>query len=380
MVPGRTKGLLSLLIPVLTMALASPAPGQTLLRGTKPQHPVTGGSKTAAKKRKSTATIQRPVSVGKAGAKSRKTNPAVTSSKATISQDGMTFAEAVALQASLDRAGYSPGIIDGLIGRKTIAAIRAFQKSRGLPVTGMADSATRLALGVDATPATTPYRLTAQDQAQVGECPTDWIEKSKAQKLGYESMTSVAAFRGHCTRALVERLNVGKNLAALKAGDVVVIPNVEQTASLPPAASIEVDFAEKTVKAFDASNRLVGLFHCSIAKETRHRPAGNCKVATISMNPIYTFKPESWPEVKGINRNLEIPPGPRNPVGLCWIGLDKKGYGIHGTPEPELIGKTGSHGCIRLTNWDVLRLAEMVRVGTSVRFIDSGAAGFASAR
>ncbi len=89
------------------------------------------------------------------------------------------------------------------------------------------------------------------------------------------------------------------------------------------------------------------------------------------MNPEYTFKPESWPEVKGIDRCLTIPPGPRNPVGVCWIGLSKRGYGIHGTPQPELIGKTGSHGCFRLTNWDILRLADLVRVGTEVRFVDS---------
>ncbi|MBX3393832.1 MAG: murein L,D-transpeptidase [Phycisphaerae bacterium] len=284
----------------------------------------------------------------------------------------MSLAEAVALQAALDRAGFSPGIIDGLIGSKTMMGLKAFQSVNGLPATGELDKETRTALRFDVEPATTPYRLTADDVAQVGECPADWIAKSRATRLGFDSLLCVAAYHGHCSRKLVERLNVGKDVKSLKAGDIVIIPNVKRTKPASMAARVEVHFEDKIVRAFDSANRLVGLFHCSIARETKDRPAGICKVATITKNPIYTFKPESWPEVKGIDRNLEIPPGPRNPVGLCWIGLDKKGYGIHGTPEPELIGKTGSHGCIRLTNWDVLRLAEFVSVGTEVRFVDRG--------
>lgn len=366
MLRWNAKLTLSLVSALSTMILVSEVSAQALLRGTKSKYPV--DSRQTVKPAATNANKSKSAPVRK---KATNTTPTKSS---------MNFAEAVALQAALDRAGYSPGIIDGLVGRKTASAIRAFQTAKGLSVTGTLDKATRLALGVDAAPATTPYRLTEEDRKQVSECPTDWIAKSKAKQLGFESLVSVAAFHGHCTRKLVERLNVGKNLDTLKPGDVVVIPHAVNIKPVGDAARIEVDFASKMVKAFDASNKLIGLFHCSIAKETRNRPEGPCKVATISKNPNYTFKPESWPEVKGVDRNLEIPPGARNPVGLCWIGLDKKGYGIHGTPEPELIGKTGSHGCIRLTNWDVLRLAEMVKVGTDVKFVDTGASTFATVR
>jgi lipoprotein-anchoring transpeptidase ErfK/SrfK len=110
------------------------------------------------------------------------------------------------------------------------------------------------------------------------------------------------------------------------------------------------------------------MFHCSIAKSKEKLPKRSCKVADVALNPVYLFDPKMWPEVKDVRRKLVIPPGPRNPVGLCWIGLSLQGYGIHGTPEPELIGKTGSHGCIRLANWDVVRLAKVIRVGMDVRF------------
>ena len=163
------------------------------------------------------------------------------------------------------------------------------------------------------------------------------------------------------------------NLAGLETGDVLTIPNGSSSQPAVRATMIEIDFATKTIRPFDRSGRPVGFFHCSIARERSQRPAGNCKVAGITKNPKYLFKPESWPEVKGIRERLLIPPGPRNPVGLCWIGLTLKGYGVHGTPAPELIGKTGSHGCIRLTNWDVLRLATMIRPGAEVRFVDRSA-------
>ena len=362
--PRRTANRsITLLATLVIFAVVDTTHGQTLLRGTKPAHPV--AAQTARKTDGKTTPAKKP-------AKRPPANSSQTGTTANV-------AEGVAVQAALDRAGYSPGIIDGLIGTKTTTAIRAFQSARGLPATGKLDRETRLALGVDAAPATTPYRLTAADQSQVGPCPTDWIAKSKASHLGFESLADVAAHHGHCSRRLLERLNVGKDLSKLKVGDMVVIPNVERRPASKSAARVQIDFATKTVKAFDASGALLTLMHCSIAREVSQRPSGACKVATISLNPTYTFRPESWPEAKGIDRPLLIPPGARNPVGLCWIGLDKKGYGIHGTPEPELIGKTGSHGCIRLANWDVLRLSEMVSIGTAVTFIDSSAGAVAQA-
>ncbi len=276
----------------------------------------------------------------------------------------------VGRQAALDRAGFSPGLIDGRAGRKTALAVRAFQEARGLPPTGVFDARTRAALRCDDTPATMPYTITAADVRDVGSVPQDWNAKAKLDRLRYESLSALLAERGHCTRATVARLNPGRDLDRLMPGATVTLPNVKDPAPLPTAARLEVDLDEKLVRVLDATGRPVALLHCSIAEFVGKRPRGEARVVTVVFDPAYTFRPEMWPEVKNVRRPLTIPPGPRNPVGLCWIGLSMPGYGIHGTPQPELIGKTGSHGCIRLTNWDAVRLGKSVRVGTPVRFVE----------
>jgi len=283
------------------------------------------------------------------------------------------LADALAVQIALDQAGFSPGVIDGSLGRKTQTALAAFQTSVGLPANGRADEPTLRALGVGARPILRAYTLTSQDMTQVGPWPKTWIEKSNAKHLGYQSAAALVADKGHCSRALLARLNRRAKIDALKPGDTLWIPDADAPRPIPQAAALQVDFHRKLVLAVDRSGRVLAMFHCSIAKSREKLPKRSCKVAEVALNPVYLFDPKMWPEVKDVNRKLVIPPGPRNPVGLCWIGLSLDGYGIHGTPEPELIGKTGSHGCIRLANWDVLRLAKAVRVGMDVRFTTDGA-------
>jgi lipoprotein-anchoring transpeptidase ErfK/SrfK len=134
---------------------------------------------------------------------------------------------------------------------------------------------------------------------------------------------------------------------------------------------IEINLSEQIIRVIDRDRKLVGLFHCSIAASRAKRPTGQTRITRIVLNPEYTFRPQMWPEVtEKVDRPLRIPPGPRNPVGRCWIALSLPGYGIHGTPNPELIGKTGSHGCFRMTNWDALRLSRMVLIDTDVRFVE----------
>ncbi|MFQ5429967.1 MAG: L,D-transpeptidase family protein [Phycisphaerae bacterium] len=278
--------------------------------------------------------------------------------------------EVLAWQVALDRAGFSPGLIDAKAGPKTRAGLTAFQRAAGLPPTGAFDRETREALGLGDLPVVRRYVLTEDDLQLVGPCPEDWIAKSKARWLGFASLASVAANNGHCSLPLLTRLNPGTDLGAVRPGDVLIVPNVVSERAARKADRLEVDFDAKTVRALDDAGRTLALFHCSIARAGVSRPTGRCTVASIAMNPKYLFRPEQWPEVKTVHRRLVIPPGPRSPVGVCWIGLSLKGYGLHGTPRPDLIGKTGSHGCIRLTNWDVLRLARMIRVGTPVRFVD----------
>lgn len=287
----------------------------------------------------------------------------------------ITPPNAVAWQAALDRAGFSPGLIDGAMGRKTEIALRAFQESVGLPKTGVPDEATAQALGVADQPAVRYTVLTANDELNVGPSPTNWGAKSRLRGLKFRSLADLVAERGHCSQALLAGLNPGVDLRKLRAGNRVLIPNVTMPRTLPQAGLLEIDYGAKTISAFDSAGRRIALFHCSIARNKDKRLTGSSRIVKIVPNPQYDFNPAMWPEVKGINRKLVIPPGPRNPVGVCWLGLASRGYGIHGTPEPENIGKTGSHGCFRLTNWNVSRLALMVRIGTPVRFVDSSARG-----
>jgi lipoprotein-anchoring transpeptidase ErfK/SrfK len=137
------------------------------------------------------------------------------------------------------------------------------------------------------------------------------------------------------------------------------------------AGWVMVNLGEKTIRVLDQAGGELALFHCSVAKDKNKLPDRDTKVQLIaSPNPGYTFNPSMWPEVKNVSGVLQIPPGPRNPVGLSWVQLDLPGYGIHGVPKPELIGKTGSHGCFRLTNWDALKFAGWVRVGMVVKVVN----------
>ena len=355
---------------IIFLALGEPAYGQRMLRS-GPSNPrpavrkTTPAAKEAPQRRDSGAKESQPASKPKTP--QSKTTAPMKAAPATTASIMVT----VAWQAALDRAGFSPGIIDGQKGAKTRTAIRAFQSHAGLPATGDIDVAAAEALGVDAQPPVRTYTVTEDDAAQVGPIPQGWIAKSKLPRLNYQSLAALVAERGHCSQKLLARLNPDVDVTKLKPGDAVSLPNVEGAAPPPNGTRLEIDFGSKQVSVFDKSDKLVALFHCSIAKNKSKRPNGACKVQTIVPNPKYMFDPKHWPEVKGIVQKLLIPSGPRNPVGLCWIGLSKRGYGIHGTPEPENIGKTGSHGCFRLANWDAVRLSKMVRVGTSVSFTDS---------
>jgi lipoprotein-anchoring transpeptidase ErfK/SrfK len=279
----------------------------------------------------------------------------------------------VSLQIALERAGFSPGIIDGIPGGKTTTALREFQRSRGMPVTGALDRASRMALAVDDEEAFVRYTITAADRAAVGPVPKAWVEKSQLDRLAYPSLAEEIAEKFHCSQGLLAKLNPQRSLSALSVGGTVVVPNVDADPPVARAARLEVDLANKIIRAFSPRGDVVGMFYCSLAAKREKLPSGQAEVVAIAVNPTYTFDPEMWPEVKGVDTKLTIPPGPRNPVGVRWIGLSLPGVGMHGTPNPELIGKTGSHGCIRLTNWDAVRLSRMVTEGTPVKFASSGA-------
>jgi lipoprotein-anchoring transpeptidase ErfK/SrfK len=275
---------------------------------------------------------------------------------------------ALAWQIALDRAGFSPGLIDGKPGPKTKLATREFQHAHRLAETGTLDADTAAALGADPEKALGTYIVEASDLAEIGPAPKGWVERSKLKRLAYPSLDEELAEKLHCTRALLAELNPGVTIASLKPADRFVGPALVGAGPAVRGERIDIDLSEKVIRVYGADGGVVALFHCSIAADRAKRPEGRAAVAVMANNPTYTFDPDKWPEVKDVNKKLEIPPGPRNPVGLCWIGLSLPGYGIHGSPTPELIGKTGSHGCFRLTNWDAIRLSRMIRVGTPVTF------------
>ncbi len=277
----------------------------------------------------------------------------------------------LAWQIALEAVGFSPGIIDGAIGPKTRLATREFQRVRGLKQTGQLDSPTAKTLQVDPDNVLRRYRIELLHLNEIGPAPTSWLARSKLSRLGHRNLEEVLAEQYHCSRGLLRRLNPGLTIIDLKFGDAFIAPQVTRPARPLPARVIEINLSEQIIRVIDRDRKLVGLFHCSIAARRAKRPTGQARITRIVLNPEYTFQPQMWPEVtEKIDRPLRIPPGPRNPVGRCWIALSLPGYGIHGTPNPELIGKTGSHGCFRMTNWDALRLSRMVLIGTDVRFFE----------
>ena len=283
-------------------------------------------------------------------------------------EPGASFRGKLAWQLALERVAFSPGLIDGRPGSKTELATREFQRVRGLPITGLPDEATAAALNIQPATAITTYKVQRGDLDGIGPAPKDWVARSKLKRLGYVSLGDALAEKFHCTRGLLVALNPGRDIDGLQPGDMLSVPAVEEKLSAPRGERIEINLSEKVIRVLDGRGQLVGLFHCSIAADRARAPSGDARVSVVAEDPEYTFDPKMWPEVKGVDHKLTIPPGPRNPVGACWIGLSLPGYGIHGTPTPEMIGKTGSHGCFRLTNWDALRLSRMIQVGTPVRF------------
>jgi lipoprotein-anchoring transpeptidase ErfK/SrfK len=285
----------------------------------------------------------------------------------------------LAWQIALDAADFSPGIIDGHFRRRGLLALSEYA-ARFFPGSSPFDVKVYDALKVDVPGAVTEYPITEDDAAQVAPLPEDWNDKAKLDRLRYETLAECMGEKFHCTVALLQQLNPALPMTSLAAGQTLLVPNIRPfpVDNKPvvlhhwaDTASVTVNLGEKTIRVFDKEGAEIALFQCSIAKDKAKLPTRDAVVQIIAApNPQYTFHPEMYPEVKDVTQTLQIPPGPRNPVGLAWVGLDLPGYGIHGTPKPELIGKTGSHGCFRLTNWDALKFAGFVQIGIPVKIVN----------
>lgn len=265
--------------------------------------------------------------------------------------------------------GISPGSIDGVQGSQTSAALRAFQRRENLPATGDLDAETRARLKL-ISPAFTNWTVSEQDVARLLPLGDTWLGKSRQAQLEYESVLELVAERTHSHPNLVKRLNPGVVWENVAPGSELVVISAERELPRGRAAYLQIRLGERTLQAFDADGQLLAHFPCSIAARVEKRPVGELRVEVIAPNPNYTFNPEVFPEsaeARELGRKLILPPGPNNPVGTAWIGLDKPGYGIHGTPRPEDVGRTESHGCFRLANWNAEYLLQLVSVGTPVR-------------
>jgi lipoprotein-anchoring transpeptidase ErfK/SrfK len=267
-------------------------------------------------------------------------------------------------QVLLDRAHFSSGQIDGQYGSNMKQALLGFQKSRGLPETGKLDQQTLAALD-DRQPVLATYTLTDADvQGPYRPVPESMAEKAKLPALGFASIDEALGERFHASPKLLRELNPGKDFN--RAGEQVIVPNVHAAGPLPAAARIVVDESDRTLSLVDEAGKVVAQFPASTGSEHDPLPIGEWKVNGVGRNPDYNYNPKLFWDAKPGETKTKIKPGPNNPVGVVWIDLSKEHYGIHGTPEPGMIGKTESHGCIRLTNWDAAKVGELAKPGFPV--------------
>ncbi len=289
--------------------------------------------------------------------------------------------DTLALQVRLDRAGFSPGVIDGALGQQTQKAIQGFQEANGLKVTGTLDDETRAALGDESEAITTAMVAETEAAGPFLKIPESMADRAKLEGLNYSSVEEALAEKYHTTPTKLRALNPGADFAA---GSQIVVPAVRPAdltsgpqdkwdamldqlsvaKSQPSAAKVVVDKSDRTVRAYDAGGKLIAQFPASIGSEHDPLPLGEWQINGVARLPPFHYNPDLFWDADDSDVKTKLPPGPNGPVGVVWIDLSKDHYGIHGTSEPEMIGRTQSHGCIRLTNWNAAKLAQMVRPGT----------------
>lgn len=321
------------------------------------------------------------------GAKQPRRSPAESSTP--------IISEVLAAQVMLDRSGFSPGEIDGMAGSNFLKAVSAFQKSRGLDVSGLLDEATAERLHKDAgdVQAVVTYVLTDVDIAGPfqPEIPSDLVEQSKLDMLGYRNPLEALAEQFHASPTLLKTLNRGQTFAT--ASEQVVVPNVVSTKVTEITKDTNTTQTTKTAQTTQNRNEAAAagirivvtksssdlvvedesgrvLFYAPVTTGSEHDPLpiGNWKVTVVQQMPAFHYNPELFWDANPSHSKATIRPGPNNPVGVAWIDLTKEHYGIHGTPEPSAVGHSQSHGCVRMTNWDVRRVLEWAKPGTPVVF------------
>ncbi|TPW30471.1 L,D-transpeptidase [Pararhizobium mangrovi] len=272
------------------------------------------------------------------------------------------------LQVMLDRAGASPGVIDGRMGGNVNKALDAYATMTGQHPGPKDREAIRSKLMETGGPAFQKYTITPSDAAgpYVASVPSDYGKKAEMKQLGYTSTAEMLAERFHMDEDYLKALNPGANLSVPGTEIKVARPGRNVTGSV---SLIVADKTKEQVRAYDANGNLLAAYPTTIGSTDTPSPSGTVTVEAVAKDPTYTYNPKINFKQGSNDKALTIPPGPNGPVGNMWIDLSKPTYGIHGTPEPSLIGKTNSHGCVRLTNWDAAELAAMVKKGVTVKFV-----------
>ena len=282
----------------------------------------------------------------------------------------------LSFQVLMDRQGFSPGEIDGRPGDNFAHAIAAAQQARQVTATSRADCDTWQALGGDSMePPTTDYKITEADMKGPFEkrIPDDMMAQAKLPALDYRSPLEMLAERFHASPALLLSLNHGTTIAAGRTIHVPAVRPFDPNARPKPAAdaggvTITVSREDSALHATNADGTLVFFAPVTTGSEHDPLPIGNWKVTAVLWHPVFHYNPNLFWDAKAHDERTAIKPGPNNPVGVVWISLDLEHYGLHGTPEPGLVGHAASHGCVRLTNWDAVHVASLVTRGTPVVF------------
>lgn len=275
---------------------------------------------------------------------------------------------AVKLQVLLDRAGVSPGVIDGYKGAMSESALRGYEAREGLPVDGVLDSDVWTALGgTTAAPTLMNYTITQADVSQLSDAiPDNVTDKAAMDKLGFTSVTERLSERFHMDEDFLKFLNPDVNFTERTTITVTDVgPRFQGT-----GARVEIRKSDGRAVVFDADDRMLTNYPVAIGSQQTPSPQGTVEVTAVAMDPTYTYRPDVNFVADGVEENLILPAGPNGPVGAVWIDLSEPTYGLHGTDTPAALFTATSHGCVRFTNWDVTELAYLVSTGVIVEFIE----------